>query len=260
MSGLSRCNPLERFTGLAGLYAQCRPTYPEPALDFIMSHCGLGRDSLLVDVGCGTGISSRLFAQRAVRVIGIDPNADMRRQAEAETVPPDCPAPEYRDGRGEATGLPAVSADVVLAAQAFHWFEPEAALREFHRVLKPNGWAVLLGYERDERDPLTAAYGAVFRAVPGAAALERERARAGEPLLASPLFQDGQRVVFPHEESLDLDRLLGRAFSASYAPREPEQATAFATALRAAFVRFQHQGQVVLHYETSVYLGRRHAG
>jgi SAM-dependent methyltransferase len=260
MSDLSRQNPTGRFTGLANLYARCRPSYPAAAVDHIVSRCGLGPGSLLVDVGCGTGISSRLFAARGVPVLGLEPNADMRAQAAAEPPAPGCPPPGYADGRAEATGLEGGVADVVLAAQAFHWFDAEAALREFHRVLKPEGWVALLWNERDESDGFTAAFGAVIRSGSGAAALEASRGRAGEPLLVSPLFREGTRVVFANSQELDEDGVLGRAFSASYAPREPARAEAFAAALREVFGRFQQGGRVVVRYEASLYLARRRAG
>src|SRR5438445_11315790 len=98
--------PTERFSGLAGLYSQYRPVYPAAAIGFVLSRCGLTDRSVLVDVGCGTGISSRLFASRGVRVIGIEPNADMRHQAEMETVSALPPEPTYAAGPAEATGLP----------------------------------------------------------------------------------------------------------------------------------------------------------
>jgi len=259
MTELSRINPTGRFTGLADIYAKYRPGYPVGALDFILSRCRLVNGSVLVDVGCGTGISSRLFAAQGLRVISIEPNEEMRVAAEAEPVPEGCPSPIYREGRAEATGLPAGSADAVLAAQAFHWFKPEAALQEFHRILKPGGWAILLWNERDESDLFTAAYGAVIRTAPDAAAVEMPRSRAGEPLLHSPLFEDAERAVSRNEQTLDEDGVLGRAFSASYAPREPGQAAEFAAALRSVFARYQRQGEVVLRYETAVYLGRRRA-
>ena len=211
-------NPTGRFTGLADTYAKYRPTYPAEAVDFILRRCGLRAGSVLVDVGCGTGISSRLFAARGLQVIGVEPNAEMRAAGEAEAASADHPGPIYRDGTADATGFPPHSADAVLAAQAFHWFEPEPALREFHRILRPGARVILLWNERDESDPFTAAYSAVIRSAPDTAAVEKPRGRAGEPLLHSPWFENAELAVFRNAQTLDEEGVLGRAFSASYAP------------------------------------------
>src|SRR5271156_54890 len=84
MPELSSLNPTGRFTGLAETYAKFRPSYPAHGIDFIMARCGLGQRSLLVDVGCGTGIASRLFVARGINVVGIEPNTEMRCAAAAE--------------------------------------------------------------------------------------------------------------------------------------------------------------------------------
>ncbi len=256
MSELSRLDPTGRFTGLAEKYARCRPGYPEAAIAFLLTRCGLDPGSRLIDVGSGTGISSRLFAARGVAVIGIEPNEEMRRQAAAEP-PVGGPPPDYRPGTAEATGLPDAVADAVLAAQAFHWFQPDLALREFHRILRPGGWVALVWNERDPSDPFTAAYGAVVGGTPEARAIEGPRATAGQVLLTSDWFEAAERTVFSNEQGVDLEGLLGRAFSASYAPREPAAAEAFAAALADVFARFERGGRVVLRYETAVYSARR---
>jgi SAM-dependent methyltransferase len=253
-------DPTARFSGLAGLYARHRPGYPAQAVALIMDCCGLGGADLLVDVGCGTGISTRLFAARGVRVLGIEPNDDMRALAEAAAPPPGGPALEYRPGRAEATGLPDGVAAAVLAAQSFHWFDAPAALREFHRILRPGGRVALVWNERDEADPCTAAYGAVMRSAPEAADVEVPRSTAGQALLGSHLFEDAECLRFVYRQELDEEGLLGRAFSASYAPRDPAGSGTFADDLRRVFARFQQGGKVALCYETTVYLARRKGG
>jgi SAM-dependent methyltransferase len=257
MARHSRSDPTGRFTGRAEAYARYRPTYPNEAVDRVMARCGLVPGSQLVDVGCGTGISTRLFAERGLRVVGIEPNADMRAAALATPAPAGAAPLFYREGKAEATGLPNHSADAILAAQAFHWFEPAAALREFHRVLRPGGWVVLLWNERDEADPFTKAYGDVIWTFPEAGALEHGRGRAGEVLLCSPLFIEAQRIVVPHAQVVDEEGLIGRAFSASYAPREPPEVDQARQALHDLFARFAAGDRVALRYETSAYLARK---
>jgi SAM-dependent methyltransferase len=246
-------DPTGRFTGLADAYARGRPDYPAAALDWIVSRCGLDGSTLLVDVGCGTGISARLFAARGIPVVGIDPNDDMLARARLAGG-----GVRYQKGSGEVTGLPDGSAACVLAAQAFHWFDASVALAEFRRVLRPGGWVALVWNERDEADPFTAAYGDVIRTAPDTARIEGARMAAGPALLDSPLFEAGEKRAFGHAQEVDEQGLLMRAQSASYAPREPpEAAAAFERGVRGVFARFQADGRVQLRYETSVYLARR---
>jgi SAM-dependent methyltransferase len=254
---LSRYNPVERFTGLAGAYDKYRPSYPAAALDFIVQRSGLNTASVLVDVGSGTGISSRLFAARGIRVVGIEPNDDMRALAASVPIPTSQPTPEYRKGNAETTGLSNGFATAVLSAQAFHWFDPAVALPEFHRILQPDGWVALMWNERDETDPFTAAYGAVIRTAKDAATVEGPRGRAGDPLLVHPLFEAGERVRFAGEQEVDEEGALGRAFSASYAPRAPAEVEAWTAGLRQVFAAHQRDGRATLRYETTVYLARR---
>jgi SAM-dependent methyltransferase len=257
MSERSRFNPTDRFTGLAEIYARCRPSYPPRAIDYVVDRSGLKEQSVLVDVGCGTGISSRLFAARGMTVIGIEPNAEMRTTAAASETEAADPRVTYLEGRAESTGLPVGIADAVMAAQAFHWFEPESSLRESHRILKSSGWVILLWNERDEQDPFTAAFGDVIRTAPSAAAVEIPRSQAGSELASCPLFREYERVTFGNEQTLDEEGLLGRAFSASYAPREAGAAATWAERLGAVFDQYQREGQVVIRYLTTIHMARR---
>ncbi len=257
MADLSGFKPTERFTGLTDLYARYWPDYPAPAIDFITAHTGLGRDSLLVDVGCGTGISSRLFSEWGIAVVGIEPNAEMRERAIAVGTPPGGGELTYKAGTAEATGLADGCADAVVAAQAFHWFDAGRALAEFYRILKPGGWVILLWNERDESHDFTAAYGQVLRSTREGRDVESRRGQSGQALLQSPLYRRAECVTFAHQQVLDEEGILGRARSASYAPREAVALEAFSKALRQAYARCQQNGTVELRYVTSVTVGQR---
>ena len=111
--------------------------------------------------------------------------------------------------------------------------------------------------ERDETDPFTKAYGDIVRLAPDAVAVEGPRGRGGEPLLSHPLFSGANKVEFGHEQALQEEELLGRFFSASYAPREPKLAERCAQDLRALFAANQRNDNVVLRYQTLVYSARR---
>jgi ubiquinone/menaquinone biosynthesis C-methylase UbiE len=260
MSELSNLDPTGRFSGLADIYARCRPDYPTAAIDFVLERCGLKPGDLVVDVGCGTGISTRLLARRGLRVIGIEPNADMRERARNETPPRDGPAPEYREGAAEATGLPDHGADAVVSAQAFHWFDAPRALAEFARILKPSGWVALLWNERDTSDPFTRDYGAVVRAFKQAVHVEDTRQRSGQAFLTSPLFERQTLNDFSHEQVVTEEEMIGRALSASYAPRESHERAQLESGLRRVFAAYSEQAKAVLRYRTSVYLGRARNG
>jgi ubiquinone/menaquinone biosynthesis C-methylase UbiE len=241
-----------RFDGLADVYDRCRPDYPAAAIEHILNRCGLVPGNLLIDIGCGTGISSRQMASAAFRVIGIEPNPQMRASAESAGSPGN--PIEYRDGRAAATGLPDSSGDAVLAAQALHWFANEVALKEFYRILKASGWLALMWNEQDRNDPFTVEYmRALVRHSPNPALAGEVHSSHGEFLRSSPLFHRLERVEFQHQQEMALDELLGRAFSASYAPKAPEPSRRLTEELSDLQRRFQKNGRTTLRYKTVVY-------
>jgi SAM-dependent methyltransferase len=250
----ARHNPLGRFDGLAGLYAKNRPGYPRQAIDWIVEYLNAGAKRI-VDVGCGTGISARLLAERGCRVIGIEPNDSMR--AEAETTPT-IGSVDYRTGKAEATGLEDGIADAVVAAQAFHWFDGDAALQEFHRLLRPSGWVTLLWNDSDEADPLTLEFWRILRQyTPEPDVVEKPHHLTGQLLLDHPLFEKGSVRTTSNHQDLDETGFLGRAFSASFAPKECGNSERFAAALRKLFADRARDGMVRLIYRTTAYQARR---
>src|SRR4030095_5976457 len=139
-------DPLTRFSNRSDNYAKFRPGYPAGVIEILRSECGLTKTSVIADVGSGTGILSELFLRNGNSVLGIEPNADMRRVAEALLGSYD----EFRsiNATAEATTLQSEIVDFITAGQAFHWFDRAAAKREFARILTPEGWVVLIWNER----------------------------------------------------------------------------------------------------------------
>lgn len=131
----------ERFSKRVADYVRYRPGYPSALLGWQQSALGLTRDWCVADVGAGTGISSKIFLDAGNRVVAVEPNAAMRSAAIAAFGA----NPRFHavDGRADATGLPDGSADLVVCAQAFHWFEPNVARHEFRRILVLHGLAAI---------------------------------------------------------------------------------------------------------------------
>lgn len=125
---------LQRFSGFAGLYDTNRPSPPAALGPLLASYANVERP-VVVDIGSGTGLSSRWASTWAVSVRGVEPNDEMRAVAESHPVP----GVEYVAGVGHDTGLETASADVVTAVQSMHWMDPDPTLAELARILRPGG-------------------------------------------------------------------------------------------------------------------------
>lgn len=231
----------ERFGPRAGNYAAYRPSHAPQAVDAVLEGLGDPGKLVIADIGAGTGLSSRLFADRGATVIAIEPNAAMRAKAQShERV-------TWRDGNAEATGLPGKSVDVVVACQAFHWFATPQTMSEFARIARRR--AAMLQYERDERDPFTAAYGEIVRAY--ATDDTEEMRRRGVETFTDLASHDAVRRVEAYSvQTMDSAALLGRAASSSYLPASGEMGERLAADLRALFARFERDGYVTMHLVT----------
>ena len=260
MSSSAGFNPTGRFTGLAQGYAKYRPSYPPQAIDCLIQECVLVPGLTVVDVGCGTGISTRLLAGRNLRVIGIDPNDDMLSTARDTTRSETAGTIEYRHGNAEATGLPAGIAKAVTAFQAFHWFKGEEALAEFHRVLASDGSVALMWNDRDDGDPLTAAYHGILTSTREGEAIANSWRESSEVLFHSRWFEAPRSFTFASDQVLDEDGLVGRAMSASYAPREPAPRAQMTKELQQLFRRHQTDGVVRMLYRVSLFVARKRHG
>ena len=129
--------------GFANRYDRVRPRPPAALKELVTGLLQTGRIGTLVDLGSGTGLSTRFWADTADQVIGVEPNRAMRSLAQDLTPQPNV---RYVDGSGERTGLPDAVADVVTAAQSLQWMEPGPTLVEVGRILRPGGLLCVYEY------------------------------------------------------------------------------------------------------------------
>ncbi len=135
---------LERFSGFAGDYEAARPTPPDALKDVLLALSAVKRPTLVVDIGSGTGLSTRYWADVADRVIGIEPNDDMRAQAISSNRERNV---SFINAVSTHTGLPSNETVIACCSQALHWMEPEATFTEVARILRPGG--VFAAYDYD---------------------------------------------------------------------------------------------------------------
>jgi SAM-dependent methyltransferase len=239
----------QRFSTRVANYIRYRPGYPAAAIDWLIATCGLHPGDTVADVGSGTGISSRLLCERGLHVLGIEPNPEMR---EASTrLLADQPLFEAINGTADATTLPDVAVHTVLAAQAFHWFKPAAALLEFKRIVKPGGRVTIVWNDRlTDATPFLRDYEQLLQDF---ATDYREIDHKNVDIAALGL--PFTKRSFPNAQVFDYAGLEGRLMSSSYAPESghPNHAPMLAE-LRRMFDQHAHDAQVAFLYSTDVFV------
>jgi SAM-dependent methyltransferase len=241
------------FSSKAAHYVRCRPGYPEAVIRLLQQECRLKRDSIIADVGSGTGLLSELFLRNGNFVFGVEPNKEMR-EAGVEYLK-NYPCFRSVAARAESTTLEDQQVDFVTAGQAFHWFDHQQTRIEFLRILKPQGWVVLVwNKRRKDSNPFHVAYEELLMTF--GSDLKRIRHNHSEVMdFFSPAACKVE--VFESHQPLDFDGLRGRFLSSSKSPAPGSDRFDLAlNELRSIFEQHQADGKVSLEYDTIVYYGR----
>lgn len=245
----------ERFSGRAEHYIKYRPHYPHAIIPCLEQESCLTKSSVVADIGSGTGISCLPFLENGNTLYAVEPNAEMREASERLLGR----YPEFHAvaGTAEKTTLGEKSADLIVAAQAFHWFHGSAARAEFLRIGKPGACTVLMWNERDLHDELGKAYEALLQK--NAIDYRETNHRNVGPAQLSAFFSPTvyRAHVFRNAQQLDLQGLKGRMLSASYAPQpgHPQYAPMIAE-LEELFAKYAQNGMVKFMYTTRLYIGK----
>jgi ubiquinone/menaquinone biosynthesis C-methylase UbiE len=248
-----QADPKNRFSKRAQYYTAYRPRYPDVLLRYLESKLAFSRQSVIADIGSGTGILTELLLSNGNTVYGIEPNADMRRIAEANLLR----YPNFKsvNGSAESTTLSDDSVDFVTAAQSFHWFQVRQAGHEFRRILKRNGWVVLIWNTRKTSTPFLQGYEELVIRI----SRENKNRVKHEDLTGRAIAEflgKYKMVKLDNSHELDLRGLIGRLLSASYSPLPDEPM--YSELVRGAtdlFNRSQQNGRVKFEYWTEVYAG-----
>jgi len=242
--------PKKRFSSRVENYIKYRPSYPLKIIDFLKEERILAKDTVIADIGSGTGILTKLFLDNGNQVYGIEPNKDMRDAAEKNLQ-------EYTnfsslEGSAESTGLNEDCINLIIAGQAFHWFDVRGAKREFKRILKPNGNVALIWNNRGKTgsdfdisyENFILKYGTDYKEV-----------RKNEKNV--DLFFNYQKETFYNFQELDFTSFKGRVLSSSYIPLADNPVfPKMILELEDLFNKHQRNGIIRIEYDTEVYLGK----
>jgi len=246
--------PTARFSDRVENYVHYRPGYPPEVIEALRTECGLRPEHVAADVAAGTGFFTRLLLENGNKVFAVEPNAEMREAG--KQVLGEYEKVVFVAGTAEETTLDSASVDFVTAAQAAHWFDLKRARAEFVRILRPNGWCVLIWNERmtdstaflREYEQLLLDYATDYKEV------RHERTTAVIDEFFRP--HKCRERVFDFVQRFGYEGAAGRLLSSSYAPLEghPDHAPMMLE-LERIFAAHARDGVVEFAYKTRVYFG-----
>ena len=243
-----------KFDNKGVVYAKARPGYPAALFSYLQKNGTLRKDAVVADVGSGTGIFTTQISAFAKKVFAVEPNEDMRRQAELQYAK--LPGVVSIDGTAEQTSLPDASADLITVAQAFHWFDRTAFQTECRRLLKPHGKVLLVWNDRDTSSELIRDNFEINRRF-----CPSFKGSSNGIDFSPESFYDFflgafETPTFENNLSYDLEAFLYRNLSSSYSPREGDpNYEPYSQAIKELFLQYQKDGVVQYPYITRCYLG-----
>jgi SAM-dependent methyltransferase len=245
---VSELHPATRGFAAADRYERGRPDYPAAAVAKIVDLLGLRPGRTVLDLAAGTGKLTRLLVPSGANVIAVEPVREMRAELERRVR-----GVAALGGTAERIPLTDAYVDAVTVAQAFHWFDEGAALREIHRVLRPGGGLALIWNARDERNPLQAALSEIIDPLEGETP-NRTRRSWKTMLAETTLFERCERRLFEHVQETDEQGVVDRVTSISFIASSPQSVRDEVEARVRAAVR-DVGPPIRLPYMTEVYFG-----
>lgn len=245
-----------KFDGMGKIYSKFRPTYPQAFIEYLSSDVGINKDSIIADIGSGTGILTRQLLDISKTIFAVEPNNDMRSVAEDDL----SNRKNFTsvNAAAENTTLDSHSVDFITVAQAFHWFDRAKFKTECNRILKPEGKVILVWNSRvffaesvKDGDAINRKYCPNFKGFDGSM-----RGAQNENDFDDFFVGKHEAKVFQNDQICDLDGFIGRTLSASYALKESdENYSAYIAELTECFNRHAVDKKIIMPNVTRSYAG-----
>jgi SAM-dependent methyltransferase len=239
------------FQAAADRYDRGRPSYPDDAVAFLIRTLSIGEGTDVVELGAGTGKFTELLVPTGARIVALEPIAAMREALERN-----CPTVTAVDGTAEEIPLGDASADAVVAAQAFHWFDGDRVLPEIHRALRPQRRLGMIWNVRDEASDWSERLTAIFDRLSGEGPRYRD-GRWREAFARTDLFGPLHHQLAYHVHRVTretfLDRVLSVSYVASAADDERERVIAEVQEMLDTDPELRGRDEIVMPYRTDVY-------
>jgi SAM-dependent methyltransferase len=248
-------NNTERFSDRVDNYIKYRPSYPPEIIGYLKKEIGFTKDSIVADIGSGTGISAEMFLACGNTVYAVEPNKEMREAA--GRILSSYPGYVSVDGSSEATTLPGHSIDLIVAAQAFHWFDREAFKTECRRIGTPDAHCLLIWNERKVESDFEKAYeDLLLKYATDYTSVDHRNIRPDD-LRKFFAPSEMKSITLFNEQLFDFEGVKGRLLSSSYAPNEGSPGYEPMTALlHQIFDRYAYDGRVGFSYDCHIYIAK----
>jgi SAM-dependent methyltransferase len=237
-------------------YQRGRPNYPDDAVTYLVQELGIGEGRDVLELGAGTGKFTELIVHTSARITAAEPVAAMRAALERN-----CPTVRAVDGTAEQIPVADASADAVIAAQSFHWFDGERALPEIHRVLRPGGLLGMIWNVRDEASDWSERLTEIFDRLAGDDTPRYRSGRWRDAFRRSDLFGPLHHRLAYHVHHVTPEAFMDRVLSVSYVSAasdgERQGVRAEVDELLATDPDLRDRDEIVMPYRTDVFWTQR---
>lgn len=244
----------KKFDGRAKNYALARPGYSNELIDCLYERYGLANSNKIADIGSGTGKFSKYPIERQNEVYCVEPNDDMRKEAEKCFL--GCRNFHSIKGTAEDTTLDSCSVDCVTVAQAFHWFDASKFKSECMRILKDNGNVILVWNSRTEDNPVNREWAKVYeKFCPNFKGFSNGIIQ--NDIGIKNFFKEYEQISFDYCLQFDRENFIKRSLSSSYSLKESDKnCKEYVNALNELFAKYETGGEIKISNRSTAYIGK----